>query len=548
MPISECSSTANHITIARHKTDSATDDCEELEDYKSCDLNKECDRSRTLWPHIGHTQGWESGTRLSRLDSSMAELNHQPDLVRPVDYGLPAVSAVQKLTPLDMNMPRLYGVRWILCFPLDSAADKQDIYNDLKTGLAHTIAAIPWTAGAIQQETASNPEDSRIQVVDGDSGIHLKFNDLTVSEGFPSYEHLRAANFPLSELSTAQLSPLGVMPDSAVVPVMAAQANFVDGGLLLTAGAHHSACDAIVFSTVLETWAKMTSSARTGSFPNKPNFVVNDRNPIMTGLPDASLSDFPQYILSPTLPAARTDVNTHQLAATPFKMPSMIARSFRFSPPSLAALKTTAAAYSTNDALHALVWRHVTIARMSASAQEPNTVNGHGSTALLYSANIRSQTNPPLPANYVGNAIVACMTRHMSFVEMAAPAGLVSTAAAVRTSLQDLLAKPNRVALIIGLISSRPNPTDYKFAYNGFLGPDLSSTSWADLGIFDMEWGSLLGKPEVFRVPGEGADGSMIVLPRVGDGALEVVVALESRAMEALMRDEEFGRYAEIWA
>ena len=46
------------------------------------------------------------------------------DLVRVEDYDiLPKSSAKQKLSPLDMNMPRLYGSRWILCFPLSGGAD-----------------------------------------------------------------------------------------------------------------------------------------------------------------------------------------------------------------------------------------------------------------------------------------------------------------------------------------------------------------------------------------------------------------------------------------
>jgi trichothecene 3-O-acetyltransferase len=53
-----------------------------------------------------------------------------------------------KLTPLDMNMPRLYGVRWILCFSVNSA-DKVQIYEQLKNGLARTIEAIPWIAGNV---------------------------------------------------------------------------------------------------------------------------------------------------------------------------------------------------------------------------------------------------------------------------------------------------------------------------------------------------------------------------------------------------------------
>lgn len=49
------------------------------------------------------------------------------NFVRLEDYGLHQPSAQQKLTPLDMNLPRLYGARWILCFPLLPESDKLQV-------------------------------------------------------------------------------------------------------------------------------------------------------------------------------------------------------------------------------------------------------------------------------------------------------------------------------------------------------------------------------------------------------------------------------------
>jgi len=49
-------------------------------------------------------------------------------LVAIGDYDLkPDISVKQKLSPLDMNMPRLYGSRWILCFPLSKGTDKAQV-------------------------------------------------------------------------------------------------------------------------------------------------------------------------------------------------------------------------------------------------------------------------------------------------------------------------------------------------------------------------------------------------------------------------------------
>jgi hypothetical protein len=62
------------------------------------------------------------------LQSLTINRKSSKDLVCIEDYGIsPKPSAKQKLSPLDMNMPRLYGSRWILCFPLPVDADRADV-------------------------------------------------------------------------------------------------------------------------------------------------------------------------------------------------------------------------------------------------------------------------------------------------------------------------------------------------------------------------------------------------------------------------------------
>jgi len=63
-------------------------------------------------------------------DLQALNLNDKPEnyLVSVGNYDIiPKSSAKQKLSPLDMNMPRLYGSRWILCFPLSADADKSQV-------------------------------------------------------------------------------------------------------------------------------------------------------------------------------------------------------------------------------------------------------------------------------------------------------------------------------------------------------------------------------------------------------------------------------------
>ncbi|PGH31014.1 hypothetical protein GX50_06218 [[Emmonsia] crescens] len=481
-------------------------------------------------------------------DTRFSGLNGENDTVSPEQYGLPKSSAQQKLSPLDMNMPRLYDTRWILCFSLPANVDKAEIYESLKLGLAHTISTIPWIAGNVGPEEGRDPKEGRIQVVNGSGGVKFLYKDLTGI--LPSYAELKVENFPISKLSTAQLSPLGVMPEPPQ-PVMAAQANFIEGGLLLTIGVHHSICDGSAVDTILDTWASNTTASASGG---STSFTVydstsNDRTPLMTGHPGADLAEFPEYILMPTAPTTvMADVNTHQIAAMPTTLPPMTSHIFYFSSASLTALKAAASAFSTNDALCAFLWQHMTLARnpTDSSRVEKSTKT----SSLLFSVNIRGRTSPPLPPTYLGNASMAVITDHFPISLLTVTAAdsdsaLSRAAAAIRRSL-NAVNTPNRVPLTIGLIDSRPNPTDYKFAYNGFLGPDISATSWADFGVYKREWGGLLGKVEAFRVPGEGADGVVVVFPRTEEGGLEVMVGLEDGAMGRLMGDVRFIESAKL--
>jgi trichothecene 3-O-acetyltransferase len=472
----------------------------------------------------------------------MAASDDRDTSVRPMDHGLRAISAKQDLTPLDMNMPRLYGTRWILCFSLESEVDHWQVFDELKSALAHTICEFPWICGQVGPEVA-DPTSGKVEVVDGDGGVHLKFNELTGTDAqFPSFEELKACSFPLSKLSSTDLSPIGVMPTEQYNPVFAAQANFINGGLLLTVCAHHSVCDATGFHTVLQTWAQMVTAVRHGSSPITVDQVVNERHRLMRGSAGGVVEDFPEYILAPTPRKTKNDVLSHQLAETPFKMPEMTAHIFRVTASALAALKHAASAYSSNDALNALFWRHVTLARIAAAGDGTGTISSDTETALMYAVNVRSKFSPPLPLNYTGNASVANVTKKMSIAELTSVHGLAAGATAIRASV-NRSNTPDRLSKMIGLIASRSDPTDFKFAYNGFLGPDLSSTSWTDLTVYESEWGSL-GRPQAFRVPGEGSDGAVMVLPRLPDDSLEVLVALETNVMHNLIADKEFGQWA----
>ncbi|KAE9363958.1 hypothetical protein N431DRAFT_390173 [Stipitochalara longipes BDJ] len=459
-------------------------------------------------------------------------------LVTLADYDLKTEWPVNlKLSPLDMNMPRLYGSRIILCFPLPAGANKAQIFEKLRRGLACTISAIPWISGDVGPEEGSAPEHSRVQVVEGSGGVEFRYKDLTGI--LPSYNELKTDNFTFSKLTTPFISPLQVIQESQ--PVFAAQANFIEGGLLLTFGVHHSVCDGIGLDYIIETWALNTGAPKDSGPLSKYDPISNDRTPLNNGLPVNNIAEFPEYVLMPTPP---TDISA--LAAPTYQLPPMTNKIFYFSPEHLAELKAAAEAFSTNDALCAFFWHHMTLARNPSSSSPPSPTTKEKTSAVLFAVNIRARTSPPLPQTYLGNASLGGITQRLTIPSLTAPKiGLTQAAAALRAALNGIHT-PSRVPLTIGLLSSRPNAQDFKFAANAFLGPDITMTSWADMGVRDREWGAL-GKPEGFRVPYEGADGYVAVFPRLRSGGLEVMAGLESGAMDRMLGNEGFTRFAEVF-
>lgn len=313
---------------------------------------------------------------------------------------------------------------------------------------------------------------------------------------------------------------------------MAAQANFIENGLLLTVGVHHSVCDASALDTIISIWSQNTAAVSGSNSFTTYDAQSNDRSPLMEGTPGANVIDFPEYRL-PT----SDNMQTQPMPPMPLQLPPMGAHIFYFSTESLAGLKTAAAAFSTHDALCAFLWRHMTLARRFPGAS-PGPLSGQETSALLFAVNIRSRASPPLPPTYLGNASMATITDRLAVSTLTMDGGLPRAAAAIRKSLGAFRA-PSRVPLTIGLLQSRSDPTEFKLAYNAFLGPDISATSWADLKVYEREWG-VLGAVETFRIPGEGADGVVMILPRLLDGGLEVMVGLELGAMERLLKDSQF--------
>ncbi|MCJ1263733.1 hypothetical protein MMC22_003603 [Lobaria immixta] len=423
------------------------------------------------------------------------------------------------LSTLDQIMPRFY-IHLILCLPAQafSKEDQTTIFFTLKKGLQKTLVEIPYLGGVVVEDKAKG---GQVHIAPG-LGVLLRLKDLRYDTDM-SYQKMKNSHFPMSNFGDDMKAPVDQLSLESNPPVMAAQVNIVQGGVLLAMGIHHNVMDGAGFATVIQAWASNTktsflSSGASGNEAAKPGFLPYsslDRSSLFKASataevdPQVKIKDYPQYKLDLTPPIKDLkDAPTALLTSKP--------------PPMTLAVSITRArklpGRSTEN--HKPLYSRLGLA-----------VNGRG------------RLSPTLSPSYLGNVIL-CPSILLPVSTVSKTTELSSIASTIRTAITEI--NNDSVQDVITLTNALPNVTDLKGAHNSFLGPDLAITSWRDMGLIGLDWGTGMGKVEAFRHPKDGFDGLCIVLPALADGGLKVLVGLENGAMKRLKEDESFMAVAEM--
>ena len=486
------------------------------------------------------------------------------DFVKPTE---PAPAQKILLSPVDQFMTDTY-VCFIMLFPLATGTDTRGIYRILKAGLGLTLSEIPLIGGYLAPEEGSQAERLLINVEE-DHGIKFVYRDFLASHDADfeySYDQLKRDHFPLSALDPDKIQSV---PFAVTLPrpaTMGLQANFIQGGLFLSTCIHHRVSDALGLAAVLKTWAKHTRTvdAMNGSDLLAANCqfteISMDRAAMRRGLAGAQINAFPEYRvhnasealsqgLPEVAPAPPGSSSAPSSPSTPLKLCI-----FHISATQLSKLKSAASApnpsdewISTNDALCAFFWRHITRARtyaVSAANLGPLYLDTPLNFSLALEA--RRRMDPALPKEYLGNAIFNCPITSDFRTVTSASVHLHTIAKLFREAVThyDL----PKIHGVIGLIDSMAKASDLLMRVHDDPMRGLVVTSWVDTGLYQLDWGGGLGKAESVRMPGVTLPGGTpvcAIFPRMPDGGLEVLMSLELESIEALRRDEEFSRFAE---
>ncbi|OJD31234.1 enoyl-hydratase isomerase family protein [Diplodia corticola] len=487
------------------------------------------------------------------------------------------------LSPLEQAGHRGYA-RPILCFALNPSYVQDEVVRILQEGLSMTKEQVPYLAAEVVPDDDPEADQKGCLGLQETADLgELRVKRLDKTEFPLTYDEFRAKNFPIDLLLQDVFSPLPIFPTPGDrVPVFAAQANFIEGGLLLSICSYHLVADGFSIAKYLQLWAQNCRKVHTSSDGGSGDTVflsssAFDRAPLLYGhLSDPNKCDIkhhPELVLNDT-PLPQTE-----------RIPSIQrrfrARIWHFTPDAIARLRADATApgqrrVSMEEAVSALLWRCTVAAQIPSDAPLPQD-----SIATL-AVPSRSRTFPHLAPDYMGCPLV--------YASAVVPLGdilnvsgddddreaaiLQMLATTVKAEIDSVTA--HRVATLVNTLQSPSMPDYQRLAPVSWAGLGKNSvfiSKWNDFPFYDADWGVAFngsgssqvngekngsgvgggGYCERVRTVSEGVlNGVQMILPPVprgtgvdGKDGVEVLMAMEEgRSSEALASNPVWLKYA----
>ena len=479
-----------------------------------------------------------------------------------------------------------------------TSSDSSSLVQRLTVALAQTFDAIPALSGTVVYLPGA-PQKGTLAVTAPwrTSDEVIKVKDLRKTD-YPTYESLRLKHFPTDDIKYSLLMPVPwlirdlfntIRPDGR--PVLIAQINIIRGGMILGFSVHHGFTDGAGTIAIAKVWAAYCRG-EDGSQLLGPDSL--DRSRLMDGDESARIEDMRGYIYYPELKGAvrllfriypflrslldfrlkvlnalRAIPRLGSSAKTPQSGPEARTTGIFFFPKvKLKELKgmvsksesDEASWISTNDALISLIWCCLTAAQKTDVLDdlEPIKEKAHGVdlqatknlSMLAFIIDTRRLVKPPLPTQFIGNAI-----RWTGIVEPFSTAvptvkGVTDCAHSIRREIKQH--DSTYVSRFIGALKSVPDVSRVSLTRMGFDGQSLCTNSWAAHDWYDVDWGSPMGRCERVRIDMSPLDDFCVVLPELkgregdrGEAGLEVAIQTKVRHMKMLKENELLNRFGE---
>ena len=481
---------------------------------------------------------------------------------------------VERLTSLDLLMPRTY-IRVLLTFRTRASSDTAS--QNLQHGLDRLLCQVPWLSGKVIPTTSKagtqNKSTPSLEIhwcsKDEPAALTL-IHKGTISA---SYDAMAEKGIPPTDIPS-DVWPVPYAIDDVLfaqgAPVFAASLfHFAESGDIgVCICVHHSAVDATGFAEIVRLWAQNTAGfgATSSSSWSDRDRLTRLSKALSLHLDKTSLlsaedlfTSHPEYSsMPPTLPKAGLPPCTSKLFS--LSVAHVSALKERVLRSQNDAQSPVSRPLSTNTVVCALIWSSIIRAR----AQRDESLVDNVSRLVMAVDGRRRIDDPSFsrPGDpYLGNAVlyslaelsVEILTRAM-FDPVADRFNENKSLSVVCDSISESQS-PARIDTrhIAEVHSLVDGVDDYRSVFPGwdlFGSRDLTITSWADLDLYDMDFGVGIGKAEFVRLPYMEADGVCLILPRKGDRVMDatgrsgkvvdVMVMLRRDDMETLENDDSW--------
>lgn len=457
-----------------------------------------------------------------------------------------------KFTSNDYLPSPAIWVPVVLHFAVPNGEQKA-VAEQLRAGLESTLAQCRHLTGTI--EDAGNGDycmvarkDSSVQFIE-----HV-FDSSEVS----SHEELAACNFATSKLGNlSRWSVKGMVydpmnPTAATkkgAPVLGIQANFIPGGMAIVINMHHWVMDFAGLASFIYQWAGNTKALQNGAPLPGMSPESLERSRLDVQLP--GLTEVMGIRQSSSAPPSDKQSNGNATSAIvsptvkPKPVPVTICM-FHLSKSKAAGLKELATSpsgpwISTYDACAAFWYR--ILARYRAKAYKADESAPAPFSQLV---NIRSKLSPPLPAMYMGNAIVPVTSDlqsvQLTIKEVADSASLAAIAAYIRR-LTTSVDEPYIWETLETITRARKEGKPPMRKVGAI--PPFKTTDWRAPNVCEADFG--FGKATALRHL-LGVAPSVTIYPyrevrEDQEEVMEFAVPVETAVLEKLLEDEEVKKW-----
>ncbi|KAI1185029.1 transferase family protein [Nemania serpens] len=479
--------------------------------------------------------------------------------------------------------------------PLHEGASFQEAFENLQAGLNRMLELIPALAGRViecSSDEVGYVKGERVLSIPPPSKAAsfrnlLRYKDL--SGVLSSFAELRELGFAPSKARDhllTDIEPYFQFPAA----VFAAQANFVDGGCLLTTEFNHTCIDGIGSLTALrvwaeccrylqgdksatcdwyhpesfnhslpeilheqEGWAKPLEEIDPGTWSWVPFVPPDDYIEKSKTAPDLIRKNWhltlrPEFPRHPVMPAQRPD---HSLVQT----------AFRISKEQLALLKehvladseTQGSVPSIFDIVQAFIWLTMLRARYRVATEiQKKTFGPEDNSILELPTDGRPYFGEMLPETYMGTTVLY-KRPSIALETLCAPGTTIGHVARLLREYGSLVS-PQLVHDVFTLCQNVEDRTQSSLAAAGREHMNLVISNIMNFQNDDLKFGERFfangGAPDVMRVALDRHGDrirAIVVLPMTKDGAVEFMGGTVPEELDMLSADEEFTRYARIW-